>query len=549
MIAIISYLSNTGAGGYFDMFDWRASTDKLVSGGYLNYLETTIYADKIGSAPYGIQEFFFAWGSINVVPIRKLEIFTTLKGMNWLPDTAISPQRRWFGGVRDFDFGFKYQFVERRSWGISFLLNGTIATGERQSTYLCVPPDCSIYQDSIKVREGLHGARVGLAGGYDFVRELWSLRLLLNGALGFGYNVDSRSFGLTSTPLFLGFGLFTSYYDLESGVEIKYYGPISFNPDFIFFTPMVRYKFFNGGIAFSAGTNLTWNYYTNRYYLTPKDPKKWEWNWELLVGMHVSPARIAERKIYQPFPVGMIGGPGMAVLVPQGEAKSATLLVIVDSLGKPISGEDIKVQEEAKSAILLVIVVDSLTGKPISGADIKVVGKISKEAKTDQVGTYRDDSLPRSNYLLSISKSDEGYQPVDVGVALQTDAVVKVKLAKKLSRKPQLVATAYYDTDKTIIKSQYQRDLDKVGQMLVEEPYAKVVIRGHADRRGGAFYNELLSRKRAAAVKEYLMRQFDLSEDRFIIENYTIFEPTGKGLASDRRVEVYILLPEGKENK
>jgi hypothetical protein len=39
------------------------------------------------------------------------------------------------------------------------------------------------------------GARIGLAGGYDFVRELWSLRILLNGALGFGYNVDSRSFG------------------------------------------------------------------------------------------------------------------------------------------------------------------------------------------------------------------------------------------------------------------------------------------------------------------------------------------------------------------
>jgi outer membrane protein OmpA-like peptidoglycan-associated protein len=237
--------------------------------------------------------------------------------------------------------------------------------------------------------------------------------------------------------------------------------------------------------------------------------------------MHVSPARIAER-IYQPFPGGGIGGPGIGVLVPQEEARAATLLVIV---------------------------VDSLTGKPISGADIKVVGKISKEAKTDQAGTYRDDSLPRSNYLLSISKSDEGYKPVDVGVSLQTDAVVKVKLAKKLSRKPQLVATVYFDTDKTIIKPQYQRDLDRVGQMLVEEPYAKVVIRGHADRRGGAFYNELLSRKRAVAVKEYLMRQFDLSEDRFIIENYTIFEPTGKGLASDRRVEVYILLPEGKENK
>ncbi len=49
MIAVISYLSNTGAGGYFDIFDWRASTEKLASGGYLNYLQTTIYANKSGA--------------------------------------------------------------------------------------------------------------------------------------------------------------------------------------------------------------------------------------------------------------------------------------------------------------------------------------------------------------------------------------------------------------------------------------------------------------------------------------------------------------------
>ncbi|MEO0139267.1 MAG: OmpA family protein [candidate division WOR-3 bacterium] len=519
MIILISYLSNTGLGGYFDMFDWRASSEKLVSGGYLNYLQTTVYPKQVWSSPYGIEEFLFGWGSINAVPIRRLEVFATLKGMNWLPDTALSPQRRWFGGMRDFDFGVKWQFLDKRNWGVSVILNGTIATGERQATEICVPPDCSMLRDSIKIREGLHGARAGLATGYDFVRELWSFRLLLNAALGFGYNVDEGSFGLTKTPLFVGFGLFTSYYDLESGFEIKYYGPLGFNQDFVFVTPMARYKFFNGGLVLSAGTNLTWNYYTNRYYFSPKEPKKWEWNWELFVGAHVSPARIAER-IFQPVPGGGVGGP-IGVAIPA--------------------------EEEAKTASLIVMVVDSLSGKPIQGADIKIVGKVSKEAKTDNAGTYREDSLPRSNYLLTISKTDEGYQPVDVGVSLMTDAVVKVKLYKKLSRKPQLVATVYFDTDKTIIKSNYQSELDKVGRMLVEEPYAKAVIRGHADRRGGAFYNELLSQKRALAVKEYLMRQFDLDESRFIVENYTIFEPTGKGLASDRRVEVYILLPEGKE--
>ena len=521
MIVLIGYLSNTGATGYFDIFDWRASTEKLVSGGYLNYLETTIYAEKIWSSPYGIQDFLLGWGSINTVPIRNLEVYATLKGINWLNkgqlDDTTQPER-WFGGMRDFEMGVKYQFLNRRNWGVSALASILVPTGEKQEGEIRV----GTYTTNFKVREGLFGARLGVAGGYDFVSEQWSTRILANLGLGFGYNVDTKQGGLAENPLFIGLGIFTSYYDLESGFELKYYGPISFDPDFLFATPMIRYRFFNGGLVLSAGTNISMNYYVNRYYLSPDKPEKWEWNWELFVGAHVSPARIAER-IYGPTGPAMMGPGGPAI---------------------------IQSVEEKGPRTLMVIVVDSLSGEPIQGAKVKVVGKVTTEGTTDQSGTYRNDSLPASNYLLTISKDDEHYKPVDVGVNLSTDAVIKVKLYKKLSRKPKLVAVVYFDTDKTIIKPKYQKELNKVGEILMKEPYAKVIIRGHADRRGGAFYNELLSKKRALAVKEYLIRQFDLSEDRFEeVANYTIFEPTGKGLAKDRRVEVYVLLPEGSEKK
>jgi len=520
MLMLVSYLSNTGASGYFDVFDWRASTEKLVSGGYINYLETTIYAEKIWSQPYGIQDFLLGWGSINTVPVRNLELYATLKGINWLNKGQLDDTTRddrWFGGMRDFELGAKYQFIGKRNWGISALLSLLVPVGETQKG----PIRVGTYVDSFKVREGLLGARLGVSGGYDFISEQWSTRLLANLALGFGYNVDTKKGGLADNPLYVGFGIFTTYYDLESGFELKYYGPISFNSDYLFATPMLRYRFFNGGLVLSAGTNISMNYYVNRYYLSPDDPEKWEWNWELFVGAHVSPARIAER-IYGPVGPSMMGvGGGPAV---------------------------VQAVEELGPRTLMVIVVDSLSGEPISGAKVKVVGKVTTEGTTDESGTYRNDSLPASNYLLTISKDDENYHPIDVGVNLTTDAVLKVKLYKKLSRKPKLVAVVYFDTDKTIIKPKYQKELDKVGEILSKEPYAKVVIRGHADRRGGAFYNELLSKKRALAVKEYLVRQFDLSEDRFEeVANYTIFEPTGKGLAKDRRVEVYVLLPEGSD--
>ena len=521
-LLILGYLSNTGASGYFDIFDWRASTEKLVSGGYLNYLETTIYAEKIWSSPYGIQDFLLGWGSINTVPIRNLEIFATLKGINWLnkgqlEDTA--QLKRWFGGMRDFEMGVKYQFLGRRNWGLSGVLSLLLPTGEKQEGEIQVG---TTYTTNFKVREGLLGGRLGVSAGYDFISEQWSTRLMANLALGFGYNVDTKQAGFGDNPLFVAFGIFTSYYDLESGFELKYYGPLSFNSDFLFATPMIRYRFFNGGLVLSAGTNVSMNYYVNRYYLSPDNPEKWEWNWELFAGAHVSPARIAERMY------GPVGGAGPAVFA-----------------GGPAV---VQAVEEMGPRTLLVIVVDSLSGEPIPGAKVQIVGKVSTEGATDESGTYRNDSLPASNYLLTISKDEENYHPIDVGVNLETDAVVKVKLYKKLSRKPKLVAVVYFDTDKTIIKPKYQKELNKVGEILMKEPYAKVIIRGHADRRGGAFYNELLSKKRALAVKEYLIRQFDLDESRFEeVANYTIFEPTGKGLSKDRRVEVYVLLPEGSE--
>ncbi len=102
------------------------------------------------------------------------------------------------------------------------------------------------------------------------------------------------------------------------------------------------------------------------------------------------------------------------------------------------------------------------------------------------------------------NESEENYQPVDVGVALQTDAVIKVKMYKKVSNLFELAGVVYFDVDRATLKNKYKPVLDK-------------------------------------------MAKFGIRQERIMVETYSIFDPTGKGLSEDRRVEIYLMMPEKVE--
>ncbi len=99
---VVGYLSpsNFGASGYYDMFDWRTSPEKISVSASGDYLETTIYADIVDKwhSPYGIHKFLFGWFSLSTVFIKNLETFFNLPVINWFPDTAYRPAK-WYGQV------------------------------------------------------------------------------------------------------------------------------------------------------------------------------------------------------------------------------------------------------------------------------------------------------------------------------------------------------------------------------------------------------------------------------------------------------------------
>lgn len=85
--------------------------------------------------------------------------------------------------------------------------------------------------------------------------------------------------------------------------------------------------------------------------------------------------------------------------------------------------------------------------------------------------------------------------------------------------------------------------LKLIADMLQSHPTLKLTIEGHTDATGDAKANQVLSEKRAASVKAYLVDHFHVSDDRLYTTGYGASKPvapntTPEGRQQNRRVEL-----------
>jgi outer membrane protein OmpA-like peptidoglycan-associated protein len=110
----------------------------------------------------------------------------------------------------------------------------------------------------------------------------------------------------------------------------------------------------------------------------------------------------------------------------------------------------------------------------------------------------------------------------------------------------QEIRNVEFDIDKYNIKAQYQPELDKAVAILSKNPNANVTVAGHTDNTYTRAYNIQLSKRRAEAVKNYLVHK-NIDAKRISIEYYGYDKPladnkTAEGRARNRRSEVTIVI-------
>ena len=126
--------------------------------------------------------------------------------------------------------------------------------------------------------------------------------------------------------------------------------------------------------------------------------------------------------------------------------------------------------------------------------------------------------------------------------------------AKPMGEKITVAADALFDFDKATLRPEGKKKIDEVAAKANQLVLEVVIAVGHADRIGGAAYNQKLSEKRAAAVKDYMVSK-GIPANRVYTEGKGSKQPVTKPgeckgpkspkviscLQPDRRVDIEII--------
>lgn len=88
---------------------------------------------------------------------------------------------------------------------------------------------------------------------------------------------------------------------------------------------------------------------------------------------------------------------------------------------------------------------------------------------------------------------------------VQAPAAAPAPAPKPVAQKITLAADALFDFDKATLRPEGQAKLDELAAKSKELNIEVILAVGHADRLGKDAYNQSLSERRAAAVKDYLV--------------------------------------------
>jgi OmpA-OmpF porin, OOP family len=118
------------------------------------------------------------------------------------------------------------------------------------------------------------------------------------------------------------------------------------------------------------------------------------------------------------------------------------------------------------------------------------------------------------------------------------------KLYDALAEKGRVATQGiYFDTGSDGIRPESGPTLKEIGSMLKDHPELKLTIEGHTDNVGKAESNQTLSEKRAAAVRQYLIDNYQIDGARLEAKGLGQTKPaasndTAEGRQQNRRVEL-----------
>ncbi len=157
----------------------------------------------------------------------------------------------------------------------------------------------------------------------------------------------------------------------------------------------------------------------------------------------------------------------------------------------------------------------SQKGKPRSMIDSAVIEiqnlteKTKETILTNKSGFYKIKLKSKSEYLIKASKPmyftvTEPKNVCMIGKKNSENFTANFELDQIIIEKPIVLENIYYDLDKWFIRPDAAKELDRLVQLMNDNPTLNIELSSHTDSRAGDQYNLVLSDKRAKAAVEYV---------------------------------------------
>ncbi|MFP4605153.1 MAG: OmpA family protein [Bacteroidales bacterium] len=252
------------------------------------------------------------------------------------------------------------------------------------------------------------------------------------------------------------------------------------------------------------------------------------------------------------------GGLDIYEVIFLGEAKDLFTTEAVDLISwenKPDSSILFRTPEKLPIDTTLYLggkVIDSTTNKGVE-AKLQLIdneqGKIISTYITDSTGKFSIKLPEQKKYGIEVTAKDYLFFADNINpnkMEAENDTISKNFYLDKMEvGKTMILKNIYFETNSAKLKSESYPELERVANLLKENPSIKLEISGHTDNVGSYVANKKLSEDRAESVVDYLIGQ-GVDRDRLKYVGHSFTKPvasndTPEGRQKNRRVEFEIL--------
>ncbi|HEY4800404.1 MAG TPA: OmpA family protein [Bacteroidia bacterium] len=174
-------------------------------------------------------------------------------------------------------------------------------------------------------------------------------------------------------------------------------------------------------------------------------------------------------------------------------------------------------------------------------------GEVIARTTADKLGKYLSKLKGGKNYGMTVTADGYLFQSINLDIPPDKDhiKIPRIILKKIEAGKNIVLNNIFFDFDKASLRPDSKPELQRVVNVLKDNPSMKIEISGHTDNKGSATYNLKLSESRAKSVVDYLIAA-GIEKSRLTFKGYGFLKPiasneTEEGRQQNRRTEFKVV--------